>query len=45
MPKEEVAARLVELAKPESADDCPWYIHLAGIQSLAKLEVKSQAVI
>jgi hypothetical protein len=45
MPKEEVAVRLVDLAKPKSAEDCPWYIHLAGIQSLGKLQVKNEAVI
>ena len=45
MPKEEVAAGLLELAKPESAASCPWYVHQAGIQSLGKLQVKSEAVI
>eukprot|EP01043_Picozoa_sp_COSAG02_P039872 COSAG02_NODE_3181_length_7215_cov_30.624930_2_plen_1762_part_00 len=45
MPKEQVAARLVDLAKPESAAACPWYNHLAGIQSLGKLQVKHEAVI
>eukprot|EP01046_Picozoa_sp_COSAG06_P035393 COSAG06_NODE_3800_length_4892_cov_4.694763_2_plen_1138_part_01 len=45
MPKEEVAAGLVELAESESAAACPWYIHQAGIQSLGKLQVKNEAVI
>jgi hypothetical protein len=45
MPKEEVAARLVDLANPESAGAFPWYIHQAGIQSLGKLQVKTEAVI
>jgi hypothetical protein len=45
MPKDDVAAGLVDQAKPELAAACPWYIHQAGIQSLGKLQVKNELVI